>query len=175
MAEVLFLYATREGQTRRICQCMADELRAKSHGVQLLPLDDERSPDALAQCRIVVLGASIHYGHFPDVLYEFIERNRSGLDARHSTFFCVNLTARKPGKDSPEGSAYTRKFLKKTTWRPKKMAVFAGALLYSRYTWYERLIIRMIMWITNGPTDTSRDVDFTDWDRVRRFSNSVFE
>jgi menaquinone-dependent protoporphyrinogen oxidase len=55
------------------------------------------------------------------------------------------------------------------------MAVFAGALLYSRYAWHERLIIRLIMWITNGPTDTSRDVDFTDWDRVRRFSNSVFE
>ncbi len=115
----------------------------------------------------IVIGASIHYGHFPLDLYQFIAGNRPQLEMRHNAFFGVNLTARKPGKDTPQGSAYIRKFLKTSLWQPQRVAVFAGALLYSRYTWYDRMMIRFIMWLTGGPTDISQDSEFTDWDRVR--------
>ncbi len=173
MANVLFLYATREGQTRRICESMAEVMLQQGKEPTLLSLDDERAAEALAQCEQVVLGASVHYGRLPQAMYAFIEKNREALDARPNTFFCVNLTARKPGKDTPEGSAYMRRFLKTTTWRPQKRAVFPGALLYTRYTWYDRAVIRFIMWITGGPTNPFVDVEFTDWEKVRRFARSL--
>lgn len=174
MTDILFLYFTREGQTRRICDCMAEALRAQGRTVALLSLDDPQAAEALRHSGRVVLGASIHYGRLPASLYSFIEKNRTELEARPSAFFCVNLTARKAGKNTPEGSAYMRRFLKKTSWRPQKLAVFPGALLYTRYTWYDRLVIRFIMGITGGPTDPTRDVEFTDWDEIRYFARSLF-
>lgn len=173
MSRILFLYATREGQTRRICECMADEVRQQGHEVELVALESGEVDAALLRCEAVVLGASIRYGHLPAALYAFIARWRNELDARRGAFFCVNLTARKPGKDTPAGSAYMRRFLKKSAWQPPRLAVFPGALLYTRYTWYDRVMIRFIMWLTGGPTDPSRDVEFTDWDEVRRFARSL--
>jgi menaquinone-dependent protoporphyrinogen IX oxidase len=41
--------------------------------------------------------------------------------------------------------------------------VFAGALRYPRYRWYDRFMIRLIMKMTGGETDTSKEVVYTDW------------
>ncbi len=65
-----------------------------------------------------------------------------------SAFFAVNLTARKPEKRSPQTNAYTRKFLLSSPWQPKQCAVFAGALRYPRYRWFDRVMIRFIMKMT---------------------------
>ena len=173
MSDVLFLYATHDGQTRRICEAMAEEVRSAGGTATLLPLSVPQAAQALNTASQVIVGASIRYGHLPAVLYRFASEQRSALEARPNTFFCVNLTARKPGKDTPEGSAYMRTFLKKSIWRPKRLAVFAGALLYSRYTWYDKTMIRFIMWVTGGPTDPARDVEFTDWEKVRALGRTL--
>ncbi len=167
MSAVLLLYSSREGQTRRICECMAEVVREEGLDAKILPLSDPDLSQAVVQCERLIVGASIHYGRLPPELYLFIEENRTLIETRSNAFFCVNLTARKPGKDTPQGSAYVRTFLKKSPWQPARMAVFAGALYYTRYVWYDRLMIRFIMWITGGPTDTRKDVEFTDWGRVR--------
>lgn len=69
-----------------------------------------------SQYEKVLIGASIRYGHLNNKLYQFIERNLTQLEQNKVAFFCVNLTARKEdqGKDTPEGSAYIRKFLIKS-------------------------------------------------------------
>lgn len=172
MAAVLLLYSSREGQTRRICECMAEVIREEGGEARILSLADPDLVQAAADSERLIVGASIHYGRLPSELYHFIAENRALIESRANAFFCVNLTARKPGKDTPEGSAYMRKFLKKSPWRPMRLAVFAGALYYTRYAWYDRMMIRLIMWITGGPTDPRRDVEFTDWDQVRRVARA---
>ena len=82
----------------------------------------------------------------------------------------VNLTARKPEKRSPQTNAYTRKFLLASPWQPKQCAVFAGALRYPRYRWFDRIMIQFIMRMTGGETDTSKEVEYTDWQQVDRFA-----
>ena len=34
-------------------------------------------------------------------------------------------------------------------------------------------MIRLIMWITNGPTDISKTYEFTDWDKVEEFAQEI--
>ena len=34
-------------------------------------------------------------------------------------------------------------------------------------------MIRLIMWITKGPTDTSKTYEFTDWDKVEEFAYEI--
>ena len=51
--------------------------------------------------------------------------------------------------------------------------MFAGALRYPRYSWYDRVMIRLIMKMTGGETDTSKEVVYTDWKQVANFAREV--
>ncbi|MFZ6043779.1 menaquinone-dependent protoporphyrinogen IX dehydrogenase, partial [Vibrio natriegens] len=103
-------------------------------------------------------------------LYQFIAKHQSALAQHKVGFFCVNLTARKEGKNTPETSVYIKKFLQKSAWRPELMGVFAGALRYPRYKWFDRVMIQFIMRLTGGETDTSKEVEYTDWQKVAAFA-----
>ena len=48
--------------------------------------------------------------------------------------------------------------------------MFAGALRYPRYRWFDRIMIQFIMRMTGGETDTSKEVEYTDWEKVTRFA-----
>ena len=54
-------------------------------------------------------------------------------------------------------------FLEETHWHPGKIKAVAGALLYSKYNFLLRLIMKRIARAAGGDTDTSRDYDYTDW------------
>jgi len=67
----------------------------------------------------------------------------------------------------------TRTCRKGIRWRPKDTDVFAGKLDYPSYRFADRLMIRLIMLITGGPTDPRTVVEFTDWQRVDAFARRV--
>ena len=64
-------------------------------------------------------------------------------------------------------------FLKKSIWRPKRLAVFAGKVDYPNYSFFNKLVIRFIMYLTKGPTDTSKSYEFTDWKKVEEFASEA--
>jgi len=43
----------------------------------------------------------------------------------------------------------------------------------SKYGFLDKYIIKFIMWITNGPTDTTKSYEFTAWDRVDAFAKKL--
>jgi menaquinone-dependent protoporphyrinogen oxidase len=51
--------------------------------------------------------------------------------------------------------------------------VFAGRLDYARYGVLDRLVIRLIMRMTGGPTRTDTVVEYTDWQRVEAFGRAL--
>ena len=51
--------------------------------------------------------------------------------------------------------------------------VFAGKLDYPKYNFFNKNIIKFIMWITNGPTQTDIVVEFTNWNDVEKFANKI--
>ena len=66
-------------------------------------------------------------------------------------------------------------FTKTTITKPEiaLIAVFAGALRYPRYRWYDRFMIRLIMKMTGGETDTRKEVVYTDWQQVAHFAREI--
>ena len=87
----------------------------------------------------------------------------------------MNVVARKPEKNTPETNPYLQKFLKKIDWQPQNLGVFAGKIDYPSLGFFDKQMIRLIMWITKGPTDPKAIVEFTDWDKVEEFGNRVAE
>lgn len=172
MSRVLIIYSTTDGQTLKISEKLQQNIVANGDECQLMAMADARDID-WQQVDKVIVGASIRYGSFNKELLRLVERYQQELSERPNGFFCVNLTARKAGKDTPEGNAYMQKFLKWSPWQPKALDVFAGALLYSRYRLSDRLIIQFIMWLTGGVTDPSQDIEYTDWQRVEAYANRV--
>lgn len=170
MAKALLLYSTREGQTKKILHFI--EKRLSDFECDFIDLHSVESVD-LNQYDKVLIGASIRYGHLNKKLYKFIERNLNALIESKAAFFCVNLTARKEdqGKDTPEGSAYIKTFLKKSSWQPELIGVFAGALYYPRYSWFDRTMIKFIMNMTGGETDTTKEIEYTNWEKVTLFAD----
>jgi menaquinone-dependent protoporphyrinogen oxidase len=172
MANILLIYSTTDGHTRKICQRLQDVIEHQGHEAALLDVLEAREADLSAFDKIVI-GASIRYGkHRPEVI-EVINTNADTLAEKPSAFFSVNVTARKPNKNTPETNPYMPKFLKQIRWQPKELAVFAGKIDYPRYRPFDRMMIRFIMWITKGPTDPNTVIEFTDWQAVEKFGGLI--
>lgn len=165
--KILILYSSREGQTKKISEFMANHLGTD---VKVSPLDLTLD---ISDFDMLIIGSSIRYGHFNYLLYQFVEKNAELLNQKKTAFFGVNLTARKEGKDDPETNLYIRKFLQRVEWKPNFKAVFAGALFYPRYKIWDRLAIKLIMKITGGETDTSKEIEYTDWNKVKKFVDQL--
>nr|MCU0936599.1 protoporphyrinogen oxidase [Gammaproteobacteria bacterium] len=41
------------------------------------------------------------------------------------------------------------------------------------WSWYEVLMIQMIMKMTHGPTDRTSVIDYTNWDEVRAYGRHL--
>lgn len=169
MPRVLILYSTVDGQTRRIAERLQSQM--PDDEVSLAPLE-QASPDWSGVDKVII-GASIRYGKFRPALHEFIHRHLAELTARPSAFFSVNLVARKPEKNTPATNPYMVKFAKQSPWQPSEQDVFAGKLNYPVYGFWDKQIIRFIMWLTKGPTDGISVVEYTDWQRVDAFATRI--
>lgn len=172
MSSILIVYSTTDGHTRKISRHLQRVIEQQGGRATLVDIDD------IDTCRLpdfdtIVLGASIRYGkHRPEV-YAFIRHNQALLESKPSAFFSVNVVARKPNKRQADTNPYVRKFLREISWQPGNLAVFAGRIDYQRYGFWDRNIIRLIMWITNGPTDPATDIEFTDWAQVEEFGRLI--
>lgn len=172
MAHILFLYSTVDGHTLEICQRLQQIVERDGHEASLQEITPANQPDLSAYDRVVI-GASIRYGkHRPEVT-RLIERNIAVLESRPSAFFSVNAVARKPEKRDPDTNPYVRKFLGRIAWKPELVAIFAGKIDYPKYNFVDKSMIRLIMWMTKGPTDPGATIDFTDWTEVERFGRLI--
>jgi len=174
VADILLAYHGIYGHTRRVCECIQQELAAAGRQADVASIADGAADAAgPAQYRTLVIGAAIRNGKHHPVVHDFIARPRALLDERPSAFFSVNLVARKPEKNTVATNPYLQAFVAKTPWQPALLGVFAGNLDYRRYGAMDRNIIRFIMWITGGPTDPTTKIEYTNWDEVRRFARQV--
>ena len=169
---LLIAYATTDGHTPEICERIAALVTAAGHQVDVVEIGLVCA-QTLEACDRVVVGASIRYGRHPARVSEFIRRHQCLLENRPNAFFSVNAVARKPHKRQADTNPYVRKFLRQISWQPQQVALFGGRIDYPRYGFFDRNMIRLIMWMTGGPTDPRSVTDFTDWAQVEAFARRL--
>jgi menaquinone-dependent protoporphyrinogen oxidase len=172
MSRILIAYATTDGHTPKICARLEEVLAQQGHAVQVMPLAQADGLDLDGFDKIVI-GASIRYGKHQPLVAQFIQRHQALLENKANAFFSVNIVARKPEKNRPETNPYLIKFLRQISWKPKILGVFAGKLNYPSYGFFDRFMIRLIMRMTQGPTDPAAVIEFTDWQQVEAFARRV--
>ena len=171
MSGSLIIYSSTDGQTKIICEKIKN-FSKNSESIKLISLEEAHDFN-LQSYEEIIIGASIRYGKHNKNLYKFISSNKETLEKKRSAFFSVNVVARKPEKNTPETNPYMKKFLKISNWKPDKLGVFAGKVNYPNYSFFDKYIIRLIMFITKGPTDTSKSFEFTDWSKVEDFAKEL--
>ena len=60
-------------------------------------------------------------------------------------------------------------FVQETGWTPSHIFPVAGALMYRQYNPLLRFIMRMIAKSEGASTDTSCNIEYTDWDALDRY------
>lgn len=166
---MLVVYGSRFGRSEEIARTMGSVFDNSEWDVEYAELTKKTAPDS-ERHQAFVLVTSVRYGYFDKNAYRFIDKYRGWLESVPTLLGTVSLTARNPEKRDPQVHSYTKKFLEKSEWKPTTISVLPGALEYSRYNFFDKKMIQLIMRITQGPTDPSQDVDYTDWDEVRQIA-----
>ncbi len=164
----ILIYSSTDGQTRKICEAIKNYSKNKNN-FKIVAIENYKKI-ILDDYKQIIIGASIRYGKYNSNIYKLIKENKKILESKKNAFFSVNVVARKPNKNTPETNPYIKKFLNKTKWMPMKLGVFAGKVDYPSYNIINKLVIKFIMMITKGPTDTSKSYEFTNWEEVKKFT-----
>jgi menaquinone-dependent protoporphyrinogen oxidase len=169
-------YATRDGQSRRIAERIAERLAEQE--IDTLPKDLgvlQPAHSSLEKTDLVVIVTAIRYGKLLPEARDFLATYQKLETKPKLVFLVVNLTSRKPGKETPEGSVYIRKAIKQYELAPVFARAIPGRLDYKRYTWRDRQLIRFIMLLTGGPTDLKTSIEYTPWNVVDDIAEKVAE
>ena len=184
MKAVAVLYATREGQTRRIAQRAAETLRARELDVDVLDVARLLPPGFdLSRYAGAIVATPVHIGKHERAMIAFVKANREALERMPCTFLSVSLShagaedANATPKRRRSAAANVQKmiaeFLRQTGWKPTRVHPVAGALLYRQYGVVIRLMMLLIARLVGASTDTSRDHEYTDWKAVERFATEL--
>jgi menaquinone-dependent protoporphyrinogen oxidase len=173
MARIYIPYSTGEGQTATIAEYIAEVMRAHGHEARTadIGLSEAGIPAGFDG---VIVGASIHMGKHDRHAVDYVRNNRSALEQMNAAFFSVSLAAH---GDPEEAEGYVEEFERATGWHPQRIALFGGALLYTRYNFVKRHMMRKIASGKPGSlgTDLSRDYVYTEWDVVKGFAEDYLE
>lgn len=173
-SDIHLLYATRDGQTRRIVERLASRWQKGHVAYALHDLSEQRvDPHGWPLPATVVVIAPIRFGFHLPPIERFLRAYKKILENQRLVMVSINLTARKPEKNTPETNPYYKKWVKKHKFSPVLGAVLAGKLNYSLYKTWEKWVIRFIMFLTGGPTHFDAIVDYTPWDRVDDLANQI--
>lgn len=172
MANILIVYASTDGQTRKIAERLQSTLNREGIESTLTGIAHAEESDP-ADFDGLIAGASVRYGSHDPRMARFLEANRAAIERMPNAFFSVNLIARKPEKRDLAGNKYLRKFLDRLSFTPRHVEIIAGKLDYPRYRLVDRVMIQLIMKMTGGPTDGKSVIEYTDWTQVDRLAERM--
>ncbi len=172
MPRALIVYATSEGQTRKIAHRLAEVMRSEGYDVDMVEGPEPNvSPEPYDA---VLLGGSVHVGSFQRSVVEWARRWREVLGPKHDGFFGVCMAA---ASDTPakreEAQGYFDELLRQTDWQPDRAVMFAGSLAFTQYGFLKRWLMAAIARSSETPfEDTRHDYEFTDWASVEDFARA---
>ncbi len=161
--KILIVYATTDGQTRKIARLCADRLADEGHAVELLHATDADSP-GLSRFNGVILSASLHVGGFQTALAAFASSNAAELNRLTTLFLPVSLSAAGDDKEDWDGlNDCVAKFLKQTGWTPTQTVHVAGAFKFTEYDFFRAWAMRRIAAQKGEVVEPHADKEYTDW------------
>ena len=171
MKQILIVYGTTDGQTRKIAQVLAENLRAQLCSVDLLDTAGSLrrlSPEGYDG---VIVAASVHVGAYQQSVTRWVRPFATVLNAMPTAFLsvCLAMLEQRP-EPRQEIDRIMQRFFRQSGWHPTMTRLVAGAVRYTQYRWLKKWMMKRIVGKAGGGTDTSRDYEYTDWNDLRNFA-----
>ena len=161
--KILIVYASTDGQTRKVVRYAFDLMTDVGHSVELVSASDV-GPIDLSRFDAAVLAGSVHTGSYQSELGEFAKENAAGLNALPTLFLSVSLCA--AGDDAEDWKdlrKLTRDFFDNAGWRPGRVEHIAEAFRFSEYNFFESWAMRWIASQKGHNFEPGKDKEYTDW------------
>jgi menaquinone-dependent protoporphyrinogen oxidase len=173
LARILVAYATVEGQTRKIAQHISDHLARRRDEVKLLDLAAGGGEVDLASYDAVIVAASVHVGRHHVTAVQFAANHADALSRKPSALVSVSIHAMSSDPDDEEEArAYADAFCAETGWLPRAICYTAGALRFTKYDFFKRMVARSLATERGITPGKDGDMEFTDWKALTSFVDS---
>lgn len=181
----LVLYATREGQTRKIAEYVGSAIRSLDAEADVI--DAARLQDGLDLKSYdgAILAASLHMGRHEPEMVRFARQRRADLNELPTAF--LSVSAAQVGAEDPTANPADRqrnaaevrkatdRFVHDTGWMPARVLPVAGALKMKSYGLLIRLMMRIILRMEHARVDPGEDSEFTNWVALNRWVQEWIE
>lgn len=160
--KILVLFATTEGQTRKIAEFIANHLEGDQ--VTLQDAADTRALPDPKNFDAAILAASIHAGHYQSSIVHFAREHHARLDQMPALFISVSLSAAGNEPEDLKGIAQcAEKFKAETGWSKAEVLQVAGAFRFTKYDFFKSWVMRLIAKQKKVKVNPHEDLEFTDW------------
>jgi menaquinone-dependent protoporphyrinogen oxidase len=169
---VLILYSSTEGHTRKIAGHMEEHFRSQGHVVMSGDVSGEPpSPDLFD---VVLIGGSLHVMKHQVMLRRYILEHAGILNRKVSAFFSVSLGIATGEEEAKREARRTAEaFLHSAGWIPRRIELVAGALKCDHQDFFKLMVMKKL----GGASDTMGtlvlDQEYTDWGRLKAFCNEI--
>lgn len=163
MMKILVLYASTDGQTRKIARHVAGDVADMGHMSEMLSAEDIDDLDVADFDRAIIAG-SVHLGRFQAPLVAAVKDRLGALANMPTLFLAVSLSAASKDPDDLEGlGEVIARFTAETGWTPGRTENVAGAFRFSQYDYFRSLAMRWIAHQKGETAEPHKDREFTDW------------
>ncbi len=163
--EILIVFETVEGQTRKISDFVAQRIRAAGHSVRQFNTQDRLEPISFSGIDRVVLAAPVHERRHPKSFEVFVSASRDELRARKTLLISVSLKAAFP-EGLEDAQDYLTEMEMRTDFKPNKEILAAGAVRTSSYGYFESQVVQNVVLGDRNVDLVDGVCEFTDWDAL---------
>lgn len=171
---ILVLYSTTEGQTKKVAGRIAAISREAGHEAVLRDMASDQPTPPLGSFDAVICAASVHQGYHQVSAIDFVSAYASELNERLSAFVSISLSAAVP-EGEEEARRYVAEFSKKTGWKPAKILLVGGALHPAKYDYFEQEVVKNLLRQKGVADDMMSDYECTDWGALETFVRSFVD
>ncbi|MEX0407234.1 flavodoxin domain-containing protein [Aquibium sp. LZ166] len=166
---VLIIFGTVEGHTRKIARNVSATVQSLGHQTTVFDAGDLGDVD-LDIADAVIVCAPVHMGQYPMAITHWLTTRADRLSKVPGAFVSVSLAAASPfPEEHAEIQKLTEALFERTGWRPRMVHQAGGALRYPQYDFLKRLLMKHIAYREGGPTDVTKDHEFTNWNALAAF------
>ncbi len=163
--EILIVFGTVEGQTRKIAESVEAQIRSAGHGVKVFNTEDKLGSLSFEGIDKVVLAAPVHERRHPRNFEVLVSASVGELKARHTLLISVSLKAAfREGME--EAQDYLTEMEMRTGFEPNKEVLAAGAVRTSSYGYFENQVVQNVVLDGRNVELIDGVREFTDWDAL---------
>ena len=171
---LLIVYGTSEGQTRKIALWTATHIRERGHQVEVLDSAALASDLKLGAFDAFIIAASVHQEHHQEAITNFAFAHHELLNTKPSALISVSLSAALEDEKT-EAQKYVDRFVSGVEWRPRMTLLLGGALRFTKYDYFQEQFVKFVVMKRSGDLSSERDHEFTDWNALASFADRFLE